>query len=519
MSSADKPAPRFYNTATRQLEELQPLTPGQLRIYSCGPTLYDHAHIGNYRFFVWVDLLRRSLEWRGYNVKLVLNLTDIDDKTIAGARKTGRTLQEHTEEYAAAFFAGLEALRIAPADEYPRATQHIKDMVLLVQKLLDKGHAYERDGSIYFRVDSFERYGSLARLDPDQMRATERIEQDEYDKEQARDFVLWKAARDDEPSWDTAIGAGRPGWHLECSAMSMKYLGNTFDIHLGGVDLIFPHHENEIAQSEAATGEPFVRTWLHCSHLLVDGTKMSKSLGNFHTLTDLIDAGHDPVAIRYLLASVHYRRQLNFTFEALEQAKAAVARIRDTVQRAEQALSELDRTGDGDSAATQSAATPDDNRGGEPGSRENGLRAAIESATAGFRAAIDDDLNSAGALGQVFTLIRELNSTLDTFAPGQASGETSQAVAAALAWLRDVDKLWAILPQDDELARIELQVDGRLLVGTGPRLEPALLDKIVERTQARAARDFENADRLRDELTAAAIEVEDTPQGPRWRRL
>ena len=296
---------RLYNSWTRSLEPFEPLEAQQVRIYACGPTVYDYAHIGNFRFNVWVDVLRRTLEWAGYDVTLVMNITDVDDNTIAGAVKSGATLQEYTARYTEAFFDDLGALRIEPAAHYPRATEHIDEMVELVERLIERDLAYEQDGSIYFRVGAFPDYGKLSRLDPTQLRSTGRVEGDAYDKESARDFALWKGAKEGEPAWETAIGSGRPGWHLECSAMSMKYLGTTFDIHLGGVDLMFPHHENEIAQSVGATGKPLARFWLHCSHLVVDGTKMSKSLGNQYTLRQLVDDGHDPVAIRYLLASVH----------------------------------------------------------------------------------------------------------------------------------------------------------------------------------------------------------------------
>jgi cysteinyl-tRNA synthetase len=414
----------------------------------------------------------------------------VDDKTIAGALRSGVSLREYTARFADAFFEDLHTLGIAPAAHYPRATDHIEDMVALVVRLLERGLAYERDGSVYFRVAAFPDYGKLSRLEPGQLRSTGRVEGDAYAKEDVRDFALWKAAKDDEPFWETALGKGRPGWHLECSAMSMKYLGNTFDIHVGGVDLMFPHHENEIAQSVGATGEPFARTWLHCDHLIVDGAKMSKSLGNQYTLRDLLDAGHDPVAIRYLLASVHYRKQLNFTFEALGQAKAAVVRWRETVLRLESALGGL--------AADEVSAD------GEPA-------AALEEAATGFAAALADDLNTSGALGYVFSLAKAVNAALDrgTMAESEAR--------AILAWFREVDHIWGVLPPAAELIERAVEVGGVTLQASGPEIAEECVELVVERMRARAGRDFAAADELRDRLLAQGIAVEDTPEGARWR--
>src|SRR5258705_4462847 len=320
---------RFYNTLTRQDEEFVPLRAGEVRLYTCGPTVYDYAHIGNFRTYLWEDLLRRYLRYRGYRVTQAMNLTDVDDKTIANAREAGLTLEDYTRKYIHAFFEDVEALGIEKAEHYPRATAYIPQMARLIRRLQDKGHLYDSRGSLYFRISTFPGYGRLSGVDPAAAAGQTRIDSDEYEKDNPRDFAVWKAARDDEPSWDTEVGRGRPGWHIEFSAMSMELLGETFDIHTGGVDNVFPHHENEIAQSEAATGKPFVRYWMHAAHLIVDGEKMSKSKGNFHTLRDLAARGFDLRAIRYLLLSVHYRKPLNFTFEGLSQCAAALGRLDD----------------------------------------------------------------------------------------------------------------------------------------------------------------------------------------------
>jgi cysteinyl-tRNA synthetase len=470
---------------SRALETFAPLVAGRVSLYACGPTVYDYAHIGNFRFNVWVDILRRVLEWNGYEVTLVMNITDVDDKTIAGAHNSGETLQHYTERFTTAFFDDLAALGVRPAAHYPRATEHIDEMVALVEKLQQRGLAYAQDGSVYFRVSAFPQYGKLADLDPEQLRSTGRVEGDAYEKEDARDFALWKAAKDDEPRWDTRLGPGRPGWHLECSAMSMKYLGATFDIHVGGVDLKFPHHENEIAQSVGATGEEFARTWLHCAHLIVDGTKMSKSLGNQYTLRDLVEAGHDPVAVRYLLASVNYRRQLNFTFDALAQAKAAVTRLRDVVVRLESSAADL------------------------PGAGSGAAAAALRQAREDFAAALADDLNTSGALGHMFTLVKAANTLLDD---GDMGGEEAVAV---LEWLRDVDRIWGVLPAEARVERA-IEVAGKRLVAAGPSMDEADIDRVVARMKARAERDFAAADALRAELQARGVSVEDTVQGARW---
>ncbi|MFQ5742917.1 MAG: cysteine--tRNA ligase [Acidobacteriota bacterium] len=487
----------FHNTLSRKVEPFEPLTPPEVRLYACGPTVYDYAHIGNFRFNVWIDILRRTLEWRGFPVRMVMNITDVDDNTIAGAQRSKKSLGEYTERYATAFFEDIEALRILPATHYPRATDHIEKMVALVERLLEGGHAYRQEGSVYFRVAGFPGYGRLSRLDPGQLRSSGRVDGDAYEKEDARDFALWKAAKEGEPAWQTPFGRGRPGWHLECSAMSMEYLGNTFDIHAGGVDLIFPHHENELAQSSAATGESLARTWVHCAHLIVDGVKMSKSLGNQYTLRQLMAEGHDPVAIRYLLASVHYRKQLNFTFEALEQAKASVARLAELVLRLEQEMPFLP-CGVGDPEA-------------EPGS-DQGVEQALAAADAGFGAALDDDLNTSGALGHLFMLVRAANTSLDR-------GTMNQGVAAkVVAWLRDVDRIWAVLPDPEQLLERRVQLGGTSLLAVGPPLAEDLIEMILARMKARKDHDFTAADQLRADLRKLGVELEDTAQGVRWHR-
>ena len=355
-------------------------------MYTCGPTVYDYAHIGNFRAYAWEDLLRRYLKARGYRVVHVMNITDVDDKTIRGARAAGVSLDQFTEKYIQAFFEDLDTLGIERAEHYPRATRHIPEMVDLVRRLMERGHAYESKGSIYFRLDSFPDYGKLANLDREGMIANFRVDSDEYEKSDVRDFVLWKARKEDEPYWDTSLGEGRPGWHVECSAMSMKYLGESFDIHTGGTDNIFPHHENEIAQSEAATGKRFVRTWMHCSHLVVNGEKMSKSKGNFFTLRDLIQRGCGARAVRYLLISQHYRKPLNFTLEGIAWAASNLNRLGDCVRRLAGSL---------------------------PSGRDEALARFTSGVRDRFYDAMDDDLNSATALGFLFELVREGNTASD----------------------------------------------------------------------------------------------------------
>jgi cysteinyl-tRNA synthetase len=459
---------RYYNTLSREVEEFVPLRAGEVGLYTCGPTVHDYAHIGNFRTYLWEDLLRRHLEYRGYRVRQVMNITDIDDKTIAKSMQAGVTLDEYTERYTRAFFEDLDALSIQRAEVYPRATTHIPEMVRLVLDLKRQGRLYESKGSLYFRIAGFPSYGRLSRCNPAETSEHARIDSDDYDKDNPRDFVVWKARRDEEPYWDTELGPGRPGWHLECSAMAMKYLGESFDIHTGGVDNIFPHHENEIAQSEGATGRPFVRYWLHSSHLIVEGEKMSKSRGNFFTLRDLQARGYVPRTIRYLLVSVHYRKQLNFTFEGLGQAQAALCRLDDLVYR-------LDHE-----------AIPEGARGP--------LAAAAAAAREGMLESLDNDLNTAAALGHLFDLVREANSALDG---GQArSGD----VAALREALSIIERIFGIA------------------LGAEACLDGEVEALIRRRDEARGARNFAEADRIRDELQRRGILLEDTPQGVRWKR-
>jgi cysteinyl-tRNA synthetase len=461
---------QLHDTLTGADQPLEPLEPGHVRIYSCGPTVYGPAHIGNFRSFLFADLLVRYLRYRGLRVTWAMNITDIDDKIIRGAAAAGVGIDELGERWLARFLTDADALRMTRPDILPRATEHIPEIVALVETLLERGYAYRTDdGSIFFRISSWPAYGALARLDPEQMRVGERVEADEYAKDDVRDFAVWKGPKPGEPSWDTAIGPGRPGWHIECSAMSMRHLGRSFDIHTGGIDLIFPHHEDEIAQSEAATGQPFVRTWLHCAHLQMSGAKMAKSTGNIARVGDLLEAGVAPRALRYALIAVHYRASLNYTDDSLAAAGAAVDRL---------------------DALLAALAAYGETRADDPD-----LPAVLASAGDAFRAALDDDLNVSAALAAVFDLVRDVNRRID------ARSLSTADAARATDWLRDVDRVLGILPAPD--ADLE----------PGPR---ALLD---ERAAARANRDWAAADRLRDELAALGIAVEDTRDGQRWRRL
>jgi cysteinyl-tRNA synthetase len=456
----------FYNTMTRQVDPFEPLEPGTVRLYTCGPTVYDYSTIGNFRTFIFEDLLRRYLVWKGLSVVQVMNITDVDDKTIRGVLEKGVTLEEYTKPYVDAFFEDLDTLRIERAEHYPRATEHVAEMVALTEKLEAAGHTYTSEGAVYFRISTFPPYGKLSGMDPDSLQPGARVDVDEYAKEEARDFALWKAAREGEPSWDSPWGRGRPGWHIECSAMSMKYLGETFDIHTGGVDNIFPHHENEIAQSEGATGKPFARFWLHSEHLIVEGQKMSKSLGNYYTLRDLMARGYDPLAIRYLLISTHYRRQLNFTLDGLSAAAAAVTRLSDFYRRA----AEYDVDG------------PDD------------LAGRIRDAAAEFEEALDADLAVAEALAAVFDLVTEANRAMD-------EGQLSAAGRVEL--VKTLDSFDRILD---------------VFHPTPVVLDAEIEELIAEREEARGAKNFARADEIRDRLAAMGIVLEDTAEGVRWKR-
>ena len=461
---------RFYNTLTRTKETFTPITPGKVGLYTCGPTIYNFAHIGNLRAYMFEDLLKRYLRYHGYSVYHVMNLTDVEDKLIRTVRETGEPLQAITARYGQAFFEDLKTLHIVPADIYPAATGHITEMVAMIKALRAKGHTYESGGSIYFKLDTYPAYGQLSHMDMAQLQhgGSGRVDSDEYERDDVRDFALWKAwtPDDGEVYWETELGKGRPGWHIECSAMATKYLGEHFDIHCGGVDNIFPHHENEIAQSCCATGAQFVNYWLHCAHLVVNGQKMSKSLGNFFTLRDLLDKGIDPMAVRWVLLATHYRQPNNFSFDAADAAKESLRRVRDFRQRLRETA------GDGDT-----------------------LEAEVAEAERAFAAAMDDDLNISGGLAAVFEFIRTVNAKLDHDAVGAAGGERAQAL---LDRLDSVTGLFA----DAEAAPVPQEV----------------LDRVQARQDARRAKDFARADAIRDALLAEGWVIEDTPNGARVKR-
>jgi cysteinyl-tRNA synthetase len=494
---------RLYNTLAGKVEEFQPLEDRKVRIYTCGLTVYGYAHIGNYRTFVFQDILRRFLKYQGYEVVQVMNLTDVDDKTIRNAKAAGVSLREYTDKFIEAFEIDRQLLNLERPEIVVRATDHIDDMVKLVQNLEQKGYAYGSDGSYYFRVEKFPDYGRLSKIDLSGIRAGARVDADEYDKADVRDFVLWKAAKEGEPYWDTPLGRGRPGWHIECSVMSMKYLGETFDIHSGGVDLIFPHHENEIAQSEAATGKPFVRFWLHGEHLVVNGEKMSKSLGNVYTLRDLIAKGYRPTAIRYLLASVPFRRLLNFTFDGLHQARQSVERLRNFQYRL----------------------TKEDFPAGKRAELEQSAIAARRN----FEEALADNLNTAEALAAIFEMVREGNTAMD-------QGKFLDANRTAfLDTLAQWDRIFAVL-EDNDQAKLHqyglIKTEQELASAEGPEeggeAEKTLVETLgdeeierllSEREDARRRGDFSRADKIRDELQKGGVLVEDTKAGTRWRRM
>ena len=460
---------RLQDTLSGETRPLEPLEPGHVRIYSCGPTVYGPAHVGNFRSFLFADLLVRHLRRRGLRVTWVMNITDVDDKIIKGADAAGTSIGALSDHWLGVFIEDADRLRMTRPDVLPRATAYIDEMVRLIQTLEAGGHAYRTDdGSIFFRIASWPAYGRLARLDPEQLRVGERVENDEYGKDDVRDFALWKGPKPGEPSWETAIGPGRPGWHIECSAMSMAHLGPSFDIHTGGVDLIFPHHEDEIAQSEAATGVPFVRTWLHCAHLQSSGSKMAKSTGNIARVGEVLDTGVSARALRYALISVHYRAANHYGDESLAAAAAAIERL--------------------DAAVAALSAYRED------GADDAGLPAVLDAADGAFGAALDDDLNVSAALAVLFDLVRELNRRIDGRSLSTADAER------ALSTLRSFDEVLGVLsdPADD------LDAETR-----------ALLD---ERVAARANRDWAASDRLRDELSRRGIAVEDTRDGQRWRR-
>ena len=463
---------RIHNTLSGQLEEFRPLKEGEVGMYYCGPTVWDFGHIGNFRSAIAADVLRRYLKFKGYRVTQVMNLTDVDDRIITKAKEQDKTLDDYTAKYIEAFWEDFDALGCERPEVAPRATRHIPEMAALIDKLEKNNHAYRSDSSIYYRISSFPDYGKLSKINfaGNIAGASERVDTDKYEKEDARDFALWKApTKEDEPSWETSIGRGRPGWHIECSAMSMKYLGETFDLHLGGIDLVFPHHENEIAQSEGATGCPFVRYWFHFEHLKVEGETMSKSKGNYYTFRDLTEKGFTPAGIRYFLLSVPFRKQLNFTFDALRGAEKTVVSLRDFRARLEEARA-------------------------EPGSNEK-ISAAAQKAIDEFEAGMDDDLNTSVALAAVHDLTREVNTAL---ALGNVREEDKRAVIAV------IDRIDTVL---------------NVFGDSAPQMLDDEIQKLIDaRQEARHRRDFHRADEIRDELAERGIILEDTKDGVRWKR-
>lgn len=459
---------KLFNTLTKRIEEFKPIKKGAVSMYSCGPTVYNYAHIGNFRNYVFVDLLKRYLELKGFKVKHVMNLTDIDDKTIRDSGKIGWSLKQLTDKYTKIFMEDIKTLNIEPADIFPKATEHVKDMIEFTKNLVEKGFAYEKLGSVYFSIAKFKDYGKLSKVDLSQMKAGARVDMDEYEKEHPGDFTLMKKSKLDELkrdiSYDTEWGKVRPGWHLECSVMSMKYLGETFDIHTGGVDLIFPHHENEIAQSEAYSGKKFVNYWAHNEHLIVNGKKMSKSLGNFYTLRDILKKGYDPMAIRYLLLATHYRQKLNFTFEGLEAANNAIKRLNDFIF---DLLNEKSK---------------------EENNKVPGL---IKKARAKFEERMDNDLNISEALAVVFNFITEINK--------EKIGEKDAKDILKL--MKDFDKVLGVMKFEKEEIPKEIK---------------ELADKRVE---ARKAKNWAEADELRDEIKAKGYIIEDTSEGYRVKKV
>src|ERR1700739_124378 len=474
---------RLHNTLTGKPEPFVPQKPGEVTMYTCGPTVYDYPHIGNYRTFIFQDILRRFLKLRGFRLTHVMNLTDVDDRIIANAAAKNVSIRDYTEKFAQAFFDDCKTLSIESPEHWVRATDNIDFMVQLIQRLQEKTYTYPSEGSIYYRIAKFPDYGKLSKIDVTGIQAGARVDNDRYEKESARDFALWKAPKPGEHFWDTPIGRGRPGWHIACSRMAMKYLGETIDIHPGGVDLTFPHHENEIAQSEAATGKHFVRYWLHAEHLLVEGEKMSKSLGNFFTLRDLFAKGYKPSALRFALASVPYRRQLNFTFDGLQQATSSVERLRNFAARLKDEKF--------------------------PAGNQPGMAERIRKAADDFDAGLSDDLNTAQALAAAYDLVREANTAMD-------KGEFRQGdVAAAMEFLGNFDKVFAVL-EDNDAQKLKAIGFG----GDDGGLSDAEIEKLVdERQAARARRDFAASDRVRKELSDRGIILEDTKDGKvRWKR-
>lgn len=460
---------KFYNTLSRTKEEFIPIQTGKVGMYTCGPTVYDFAHLGNFRAYVVADLIKRYLKYKGYEVRHIVNLTDVDDNTIRGSQKEKIPLSQYTQRYKDAFFEDVKALNIQLADLYPEATVHVKDMVKLVEILLEKGHAYMMDNSIYFKIPSYQEYGKLSHMNLKGLKLGARVSADQYDKEEVADFALWKGwdEKDGDVFWETEIGKGRPGWHVECSVMSMKYLGKHFDVHTGGVDLVFPHHENEIAQSQAATGEKFVNFWLHNEFLMVEGRRMAKSLGNYYTLRDVLNKGYPSKAVRYLLLSTHYRQQLNFTFKGLEGAKGALQRLFDFMDKLESI------NGEKDNPAVQEL---------------------LSKVRTKFEENLDDDLNISGALGETFDFVREINTFMDD---GSISKNNAKMILDQM-W--EFDKVLGVLEKEELILSEEIK------------------ELIQKREDAREKKDWTLADKIRSEIESKGITVEDTSEGPKVKK-
>jgi cysteinyl-tRNA synthetase len=490
----------LFNTLPGKVQEFLPLEDNLVRMYACGPTVYDYGHIGNFRTFIVVDTLRRFLKQSGYRLKHVMNITDVEDKIIRNAARDGVSVQDYTKKYIKAFLEDADALNIERPELLVKATDHIEEMAHFIAVLRDKGYAYRtEDGSYYFRIAKFPEYGKLSKKDFAGMTDGARVDVDEYEKDNARDFALWKAPKPGEAQWETEIGPGRPGWHIECSQMSMKYLGDSFDIHAGGEDLIFPHHENEIAQSEAKTGKPFAHFWVHARFLLVEGEKMAKSAGNFYTVRDLILMGHKPSSIRFLLMSVPYRKQLNFTFDGLKQAANSVERLRNFKLRLESSQF-------------------------EEGSTES-IKAIACKTSDEMRSALDDDLNTARALGALFDMVRDVNAAADN------GGVRKGDVPHLLKVLDEFEQIFAVL-KDDDAGKVRATVEWAKSEGKADKISPetaelakaaALSDSEIERlvaahSQARKSRDFARSDSIRDELAANGVILENTKDGVRWKR-
>jgi cysteinyl-tRNA synthetase len=493
----------LFNTLSGRIEEFAPADGKTVRFYACGPTVYDYGHIGNFRTFIAVDVLRRHLRQSGFELRHVMNITDVDDKIIRNANQRGVSIGEYTKKFEAAFLEDMQTLGIEQPEQLSRATDHIAEMARFIRKLAEKDFAYKaEDGSWYFRISKFPEYGKLSKKDFAGMITDGvggRMDADEYEKDDARDFALWKAPKEGEASWETEIGPGRPGWHIECSTMAMEYLGETFDLHAGGEDLMFPHHENEIAQSESLTGMTFARHWMHVRFLLVEGQKMSKSLGNFYTLRDLVLMGHKPSSIRLLLTSVPYRRQLNFTFDGLVQAANSVERLRNFKLRLE---------------------TEHWDEGENPKIAEIAAKAVCE-----LRSSLDDDLNTAQALAAIFDLVRDVNAAADH---GKVKKNDIPALLAALG---KFDEIFAVLV-DEDAAHVKAIVDWAKAEGLEDKISPETLEMaksaalsdaqvevlVLEHSEARKAKDFKKSDAVRDELLAQGIVLENTKDGVRWKR-